>query len=269
MADYDAQHGREPPEHPELSAAQREADEVDLYVGLRGVAGIVAGARGVIELLGEVAEFAADSIPDVDGAGVALIDPREGRPTIQTAAATAEFVQEIDAVQYVELDEGPCITCMQSRRATVSGSLGSDGRWPHFGGRVARMGVHSALSLPLMVGEEVLGAINTYANSRDAFGERAVRLGSQFAGPAAVSVYNAQLLAEAHERTEQLQRALDSRAVIDQAIGIIRSRSGVSAQVAFDRLIRMSQTENVKLHVIAARLVEEAVRRAQARHRQP
>ena len=56
-------------------------------------------------------------------------------------------------MQYEELTEGPCITCMQSRRPVVSGSLGSDGRWPRFGGRVARMGVHSALSLPLMVGE--------------------------------------------------------------------------------------------------------------------
>jgi GAF domain-containing protein len=268
MADYDAQPGREPPAQPELSAAQREADEVDLYVGLRGVAGIVAGAREVIELLGEVADFAAHAIPGVDGAAVALIDPGKGRPSIQTAAATAEFVHEIDIVQYDELNEGPCITSIQSRRVTISGSLGSDQRWPHFGGRVARMGVHSALSLPLVVGGQVIGAINSYANSRDAFGEHAVLLGSQFAGSAAVSIYNAQLLAEARERTERLQRALDSRTVIDQAIGIIRSRSGTSAEVAFDRLVRMSQAENTKLYVIAERLIAEAVRRAQARRPQ-
>ena len=93
------------------------------------------------------------------------------------------------------------------------------------------MGVHSALSLPLMVGDHVIGAINSYATSHDAFGEHAVRLGSQFAGPAAVSIYNAQLLAGARERAEQLQQALESRTVIDQAIGIIRSRSGASAGV--------------------------------------
>ena len=131
------------------------------------------------------------------------------------------------------------------------------------------MDVHSALSLPLMLGEHVIGTINAYANSHDAFGEHAVRLGSQFAGPAAVSIYNAQLLAGAQERAEQLQQALDSRAVIDQAIGIIRSRSGASAEVAFGRLIRMSQTENVKLRVVAERLVDEAVRRAQSRRPQP
>jgi GAF domain-containing protein len=266
MTDYDAQPGREPPERPELSTAQREADELDLRAGLRGLAGMVAGAQGVFELLGEVAEFAAHAIPGVDGAGVALIDASQGRPTRQIGSATAEFIHEIDAVQYHELHEGPCITCMQSRRATVSGSLGADRRWPHFGGRVARMDVHSALSLPLMVGDHVIGAINCYATSHDAFGEHAVRLGSQFAGPAAVSIYNAELLAGARERAEQLQQALDSRALIDQAIGIIRSRSGASAEVAFARLVQMSQSENTKLRVLSERLVEEAVRRAQARH---
>ena len=63
------------------------------------------------------------------------------------------------------------------------------------------------------------------------------------------------------------RRALGTRAVIDQAIGIIRARSGVGPQVAFDRLVRMSQAENTKLHIVAERLVDEAVRRAMARQR--
>ena len=129
------------------------------------------------------------------------------------------------------------------------------------------MGVHSALALPMTVGDQLIGAINTYARSRDAFGEHAVELGAKFAGPAAVSVYNGQLLDRAQERTKQLQNALGTRAVIDQAIGIIRARSGVGPEVAFDRLVRMSQTDNVKLHIVAERLVDEAVRRAMARQR--
>ena len=128
------------------------------------------------------------------------------------------------------------------------------------------MGVHSALALPLTIGEQVIGAINSYAHSRDAFAEHAVQLGTQFSGPAAVSVYNAQLLANARQRTTQLQEALGSRAVIDQAIGIIRSRSGGTAQEAFDRLTRISQTEHIKLAEVAQQLVDEAVRRARARH---
>jgi GAF domain-containing protein len=267
MADYDAQPGRTSAPELDLSAAQREADDVDLHAGLNGVAGLVAGARGVIDLLSDVAEFAARAIPGVDGAGVTVIDSSGDTPSIKTWAVTAQFVEDIDKLQYVDVRQGPCITCMQTRRPTVSGSLGGDSRWPRFGGGVARMGVHSALALPMLVGDQLIGAINTYARSRDAFGEHAVELGSQFAGPAAVSVLNGQLLDRAQERTKQLQGALGTRAVIDQAIGIIRSRTGVDAEEAFDRLVRMSQVENIKLYVVAERLVDEAVRRTKARQR--
>jgi GAF domain-containing protein len=265
MADYDAQPDRSAPLEPELSLTQVEADEDDLNAGLIGLAGIVAGGRGVVDLLSDVAEFAAQAIPGVDGTGVTLVHTSHGTPQPEAWAATAQFVRDIDAVQYETLHEGPCITCMQSRRPTVSGSLGSDRRWPHFGGRVARMGVHSVLALPLLIGDQVIGTINSYSHERDAFADHAVQLGTQFAGPAAVSVYNAQLLTQARDRAEQLQRALGSRTVIDQAIGIMRSRSGGSAEDAFDRLTRISQAENVKLRVVAERLVAEAVNRARAR----
>lgn len=265
MADYDAQPGRPTQAEADLSLAQLEADDVDLHAALSGVASIVAGGRGVVDVLQDVAEFAVRAIPGVDGAGVTMTESSPRTPEILAWAVTADFVREIDTVQYHELHEGPCITCTGSRRPVVSGSLGSDHRWPRFGGRVARLGVHSALSMPLVVDDQVIGAINAYAYSRDAFGEHAVQLASQFAGPAAASVCNARLLSNARDRTENLQRALVSRTVIDQAIGIIRARSGVSAEEAFDRLAKISQSEQTKLRDVAERLVDEAVRRARAR----
>ncbi|HEX2400887.1 MAG TPA: GAF and ANTAR domain-containing protein [Mycobacterium sp.] len=267
MADYDGQPGRPTPPAPELSRAQLVADDIDLLAGLNGVAGIVASGRGVVDVLHDVAQFAVRAIPGVDGAGVTMTESRAETLHIQALAVTADFVREIDSVQYHELHEGPCITCMQTRRPAVSGSLGSDERWPRFGGRVARMGVHSALSMPLTIEDQVIGAINAYAHHRDAFAEHAVQLASQFAGPAAVSVCNARLLADARDRAQQLQQALVSRTVIDQAIGIVRARTGVGAEEAFDRLTKISQSENVKLRVVAERLVEEAVRRARVRQR--
>jgi GAF domain-containing protein len=264
MRNFDAQPGRV----TELSSAQKDADEIDLLTGLRGLAGLIGGARDALELQCQVAEFAAEAIPGVDGSGVSLINEGKGLPVPQTASATAGFVHEIDSFQYSELGEGPCITCIETQRPTVSGSLGSDSRWPRFGGRVARMGVHSALSLPLMVDDHLIGVLNCYARSHDAFGEHAVQLGTQFAEPAAVSIYNAELLAGARARADKLQEALDNRAVIDQAIGIIRSRTGGSADEAFQRLAQISQKQNVKLQTVAERLVDEAARRATLRRAQ-
>ncbi len=266
MTEFDSQPGRATPQLPELTHAQSEADENDLQAGLIGLAGITVGALTVDELLTQVAEFAAHAIPGVDGAGATVAHPSWARSRIQAWAVSAEFVDDIDTFQYEIHNEGPGITAMRSRRPCISGSIGDDTRWPRFGAAIAHLGVNSALSLPLMLGEQLIGAIDAYAYKPDAFAEHAVEMGAKFAGPAAVSLHNARLLMEARYQAEQLQRTLGSRSVIDQAIGVIRSQSGASAEEAFARMVKISQSTNTKLHVIAERLVDESVSRA--RHQQ-
>ena len=117
MAEYDAQPGRAA--HEDLSTEKCEADETGLRAGLDGVAGLVADALKIDDLVGAVAEFAAHAIPKVDGAGVALLQAEGVTPRIQARIATAEFVHDIDKAQYQELNEGPCITSMETRRASV------------------------------------------------------------------------------------------------------------------------------------------------------
>jgi GAF domain-containing protein len=265
VTEFDAQAGRLVSSHADVSRAQVTSDEVDLADGLQGLAALVAGGLSLDDLLAAVAGFAAQAIPGVDGVGVTSTGPKGTTMGIAAWAVTAPFVRQIDVLQYETLQEGPCITCMQDRVVVISGSLGGDRRWPRFGGRVARLGVASSLSLPLLIADQVVGSLNCYAYATDAFGEHAVRLGTLFASPAAVSVYNARVITEAQNTAAQLQRALVSRTVIDQAIGIIRARSGGTAEDAFERLRQISQTENTKLHEVARRIVEEAVRRARAR----
>jgi transcriptional regulator with GAF, ATPase, and Fis domain len=247
-----------------LSVEQVQADELDLQTSLSNLAGLVTAAHGLHELLTQVAGFAAQAIPGADGAGVTLL----GADRVEALAASAPFVSEIDNIQYEVLNEGPCITAARERRTVRSGSLGRDTLWPRFGPRVDRLGVHSVLSLPLLVTDQVVGAINVYAHDKDVFDEHAAELGELFAAPAAVSVHNAQILAQALTLTAQLQAALTSRPVIDQAIGLLRGRSGGTAEEAFGRLRAISQKENVKVSAVAQRVVDEAVRRARARRAQ-
>ncbi len=129
--------------------------------------------------------------------------------------------------------------------------------------------MHSVLSLPLVTPAGVVGAMNVYAHTKDAFDERSEQLGELFAVPAAISVLNAQILAQSQRLAAHLQAALLSRPVIDQAIGIVRSRSGETVAEAFVRLQQRSQHEHLKLTVVASALVEEAAARARVRRQTP
>jgi len=249
------------------SSDQAGADAADPQAAIGDLAGLVAGSLGLSELLAEVATFAVHAIPGADGAGVTLLRVDRIDNMVEALAASAPFVAEIDDLQYVTLHEGPCITAALERRTVRSGSLGGEKMWPRFGPRVGRLGVHSALSLPLLLPDQVVGAINVYARNKDVFDEHAAELGELFAKPAAVAVHNAHLLAQAMALAAQLQTALSTRPVIDQAIGLLRGRTGRSAEDAFAQLRAISQAEHRKLAEVAQRIVDEAVRRARARHK--
>jgi GAF domain-containing protein len=241
-----------------------EGDEGDLVGGLAGLSGLLTAHRPLSETLEHIAAFAVRAIPGADGAGLTMLEDDRA----QTVVATDDFVHAVDDVQY-GLGEGPCLLAVATRATQTSGSLGGEARWPRFGPRVGRMGVHSVLSLPLLLPDRVVGAMNVYAHAKNAFGPDAVSIGELFARPAAVAVYNAQILARSQQLADQLRQALVSRAVIDQALGIIRSRTGAGADEAFDRLRGMSQSRHVKLAEVAQSLVDEAVRRARAHHPMP
>jgi GAF domain-containing protein len=250
-----------------LSQVQADSDSADLQHSLRELATLVSGSLGLSDVLSHVATFAVRAIPGAEGAGVTLLSTDE-HTRVQGLAASDPFVSEIDEIQYTILNEGPCITAALERRTVRSGSLGGEKMWPRFGPRVGRLGVHSALSLPLLVSDRAVGAINVYAHAKNAFDDHAAELGELFATPAAVAVHNAQILAQAQALAAQLQSALSSRPIIDQAIGILRGRSGGSADEAFAKLRSLSQADHVKLVDVAQHIVDEAVRRARARHTQ-
>jgi GAF domain-containing protein len=237
------------------------SEDDDLRSSLDSLARMSSRHLALEELLTGVATLAVQAIPGADGAGLTLLE--RGRP--DTIVATADFVRVVDEIQY-GIGEGPCISAAAENRTMLSGSLGGDRRWTAFGSRVARLGVHSVISLPLPTSEGVVGAMNVYAHAKHSFDQRAVELGQLFAAPAAIAVQNAQVLAQARRLAAQLQTALEEQQVVERAIGIMLSRTGGTPEEAHERLRRMSQAEHRKVPVVAQSLVDEAVRRA-SRHR--
>jgi putative methionine-R-sulfoxide reductase with GAF domain len=244
--------------------AQAANEDDDLRLSLAGMSQLATARMELADVLTRVAEYAVKAIPGADGAGLTLLDG----PMPRTIVASEPFVAQVDAIQY-QLDEGPCITAAMEGRTVRSDSLEQDVQWPRFGPKVARLGVHSVVSLPLTTTEGTLGALNVYAHANRAFDDYAVLIGELFAVPAAVAVQNAQVLATAKRLADQLQTALTSRATIDQALGVVMSRVGCGPDEAFARLRAISQRENRRLAAVAQELLDDAIGRARARHAHP
>jgi transcriptional regulator with GAF, ATPase, and Fis domain len=214
------------------------------------------------ETLARIAAYCSVAVRPATGAVVTLGD--EMRSAMVGSTPLLEAAESVHA----EVGEGPSITAAAERRVAVSPSLGSDPTWPRFGAAVARMGLHSALAVPLTVSDRVIGTLSVYAPGKGVFDARAVRNAERYAGPAAAVAHNASVLAESLRQIAQLTEAMDSRSVVDQAIGILRSRTGMSTEEALQRLRRVSNTENIKLIEVARRIVEIAAIRANRRRHQ-
>lgn len=186
-----------------MSAAGLDVEEPAVPGSWVGVAQFVTDTveAALLMMLRQVAHLAVDVTTGADGAGVTLFEPDRA----DTIVATSDFVRATDAIQY-GLGQGPCIAAAMTGRTVRAPSLGTDPRWPNFGAQVARLGVHSALSLPLHGPERVLGSINLYAYARDAFTDSATGLAQQFAVSAAPTVHNAHTLIKAQRRARQASR---------------------------------------------------------------
>jgi len=134
-------------------------------------------------------------------------------------------------------------------------TVATDQRWPHFLAAAEGLGIRSTLSVPLVGGEEAVGALNLYSKSTAEYSDEARKTASLFADQLSVAAANATVLANAVILNRQLQEAMLPRAVIEQAKGILMSAQHCSEDRAFDILRRASQGQNRKLRDIAADVV--------------
>jgi GAF domain-containing protein len=197
-----------------------------------------------------VADLALEAFPAADYVGLSLL--HDGK--VHTAAYTDPFVLEVDAEQYAT-GEGPCLQAIAARTVFQVDRSDQDQRWPQFGPRAAGKGVNSVLSLPLVI-DGTVGALNLYARSSAAFEHADHAFGSLFGSQVAVALHNARIYAERARLAEQLNEALTSRAVIDQAKGILMERERIGADEAFDMLRAISRDNNIKLREVARLLVQ-------------
>lgn len=207
------------------------------------------------ELLQQVLELTAAAVSGCAAVSVTVVDA-DGSYT--TAAHSDEVASEIDQLQY-DLGEGPCIDSLETGRHHHLEALSEERRWPRFADAVRDRGFGSVLSVPLNAAGRRVGALNIFAVEEHGLTEDDLRLATQIAGPAASTVANAAAYRHATRLAAQLQEALTSRAVIEQAKGILAYREGCTTEQAFELLRRASQETNRKLRDVARQVVDQAL----------
>lgn len=207
--------------------------------------------------LRRVSDLAVRSVAGCDAVGVTLLDPA-GRPT--TRAASGGMVYEVDHHQY-DIGEGPCLAAMAERCVVEVTDMVGEDRWPRFCRHAAERGVHASMSFPILVRAESIGALNLYAYQSHAFKPHDAETGLMFAVQAGITLANAQTYAASVTLSRQLGEALDSRAVIDQAMGILIGQNGYDQERAMEDLRAASQNSNRKLRHVAEEIVKGAIKR--------
>jgi GAF domain-containing protein len=225
----------------------------ELWRSVADLSGLLLTEEDQETTLRRVGDLAVRCIEGCDAVGVTISD----EATAATRAATGGLVYEVDSYQY-GIGEGPCLQAVADKEIVEIRDMATDERWPRFGRHAAERGVHSSLSLPLVVRGQALGALNLYAYRSEAFSAADRQTGTMFAAQAAVAYANAQTYAASVKLARDLREALESRAVIDQAMGILIARNGCSTEAAFTELRIASQKENRKLREVAADLVRSA-----------
>ena len=174
-------------------------------------------------------------------------------------ASSGQLALDVDERQYAE-GYGPCLDAVRLGEIVIVPDMASETRWPEYLPRAREAGVAASVSIPLPIEDRHIGALNIYTRQTDILDETAIETARTIAGFAAVALVNADRYQKSTTLANQLEEALQSRAVIDQAKGILIAQHHLSADEAFDMLIRMSQHSNRKLRDVAAALVEHAQR---------
>ena len=175
-----------------------------------------------------------------------------------TIGATDQRFIALDDAQY-ESGEGPCLAVLEPHDAISLDDVGEqDDRWEHFAKTAAHLGVHSSLSMHLPVDSgDVAASLNLYSKRHLALSDERVATAVPFAEQLAAAIQSVDAHRSTAKLAQNMAEAMRSRAVIEQAKGMLMSERRIDADQAFDQLVKLSQHANVKLREVAERIVKQ------------
>jgi GAF domain-containing protein len=227
-------------------------DTADVHVepAFAELARIVLGAQPLSAVLCRIAQLARETIPGADEVSTTLIERHRAR----TVGFAGTLAPVLDERQYAS-GRGPCMDAAVTGQTVEINDTATDLHYPEFSRQAHRHGIRHTLAIGMPVLQTTTGALNIYGRGDTGpFSDQAKDIAFSFAGYAAVAVVNAALYAGALQEVAQMKEAMTTRAVIEQAKGIIMRDQGCDADEAFDRLRNASMRANRKLRDVAQAL---------------
>jgi GAF domain-containing protein len=219
---------------------------------LRDLSRLVLAGRTLEEVLGDIVAIANREVPGAESTSITLV--RDDKAF--TAAHFGEMSLAADELQYEE-DGGPCMDAGRGGVVLRVDDMRTEQRWPDYVPRVLETGVRSSLSVPLPYQGSTIGALNIYSTQVAAFASpESLRAGLEVAETIAIAIANADAHWQVSEQARNMRLAMESRATIEQAKGVLMAQRRVTAEQAFEILREASQRYNRKLRDIAAGIIE-------------
>ncbi|MDQ6785145.1 MAG: GAF and ANTAR domain-containing protein [Actinomycetota bacterium] len=195
-------------------------------------------------------------ILDVSAAGLMLVSADGG---LRRMASSSDAMRILEVFEE-ESDEGPCPDCYRTGEPVINIDLAQvNGRWPRFAPKALDAGFHSVHALPMHVRGRTIGALNLFRTDEGQMGDADVVVAQALADVATISIVTQRAAAEAQGLNEQLQQALNSRIVIEQAKGIVAQSLGVDMEQAFLRLRAHARNSNLKLGDTAKSVIDNTL----------
>jgi transcriptional regulator with GAF, ATPase, and Fis domain len=190
---------------------------------------------------------------DVSAAGLLLADPRG---ELRVVAASSEAARLLELFQ-LQNDQGPCLDCYRSGQPVQAADLDAEAaRWPRFALAALQAGFAAVQALPMRLREQVIGALNLFRAEPGAFDPADVRIGQALADVATISLLHERSMRHSDALNEQLQTALNSRVLIEQAKGKLAERLGLDMDQAFNLLRDYARNRNLRLSDLAQTFIE-------------
>jgi len=205
----------------------------------------------VIDFLHVLAERCVQLL-GVSAAGLLLTDQQGA---LQVVAASSERTRLLELFQ-LQTDQGPCVDCFRTGQPVSVTDLPSAGRWPRFTAAAADVGFAAVHALPMRLRKEVIGALNLFDTNPGALDADKIRIGQAVADVATIGLLQQRAIHRRDLVTEQLQTALNSRVLIEQAKGVLAERLHVDVAEAFTILRGGARSHNRRLSDLAQAIVD-------------